>query len=164
MGDGNHSLATAKSIWEKIKPEVGLDHPARYALVEIENIHDEGLEFEPIHRVLFNFKRDILAVLQEGFGSGTNFKSMPDIRSMTQTVEPGKPGQAGLRDCLWVINRCGGDRPSNLEPGCWELAELPGRFHSLRRRREDRLCSRSRRIHPPRATARECRLLSALHG
>jgi hypothetical protein len=45
MGDGNHSLATAKSIWERMKPEVGLNHPSRYALVEIENVHDEALEF-----------------------------------------------------------------------------------------------------------------------
>src|SRR5574338_93990 len=37
MGDGNHSLATAKAIWEKIKPQVGMDHPARYAVIEIEN-------------------------------------------------------------------------------------------------------------------------------
>ena len=56
MGDGNHSLATAKAIWEKMKPQVGMDHPSRYALVEIENVHDEGLEFEPIHRVLFNIE------------------------------------------------------------------------------------------------------------
>src|SRR6185295_607503 len=35
MGDGNHSLATAKAIWEKMKPQVGMDHPSRYALVEI---------------------------------------------------------------------------------------------------------------------------------
>lgn len=53
MGDGNHSLATAKTIWEQLKPQVQKDHPARYALVEIENVHDEGLIFEPIHRVLF---------------------------------------------------------------------------------------------------------------
>jgi hypothetical protein len=45
MGDGNHSLATAKAIWEKMKPQVGMDHLSRYALVEIENVHDEGLEF-----------------------------------------------------------------------------------------------------------------------
>ncbi len=54
VGDGNHSLATAKSIWEQIKGEVPADHPARYALVEVENIHDEGLEFEPILRVVFD--------------------------------------------------------------------------------------------------------------
>ena len=45
MGDGNHSLATAKAIWEKLKPEVGMDHPSRYALVEIENVHDPALTF-----------------------------------------------------------------------------------------------------------------------
>lgn len=59
MGDGNHSLATAKAIWEKIKedadnPQAEMDNPARYALVELVNIHDKGLQFEPIHRVIFN--------------------------------------------------------------------------------------------------------------
>ena len=57
MGDGNHSLATAKTAWENIKktltPEEIETHPARYALCEIENIHDEGIVFEPIHRVIF---------------------------------------------------------------------------------------------------------------
>ena len=57
MGDGNHSLATAKTNWENIKktlsPEEIETHPARYALCEIENIHDEGIVFEPIHRVIF---------------------------------------------------------------------------------------------------------------
>lgn len=62
MGDGNHSLATAKSCWEDIKKSLNEDeiknHPARFALVEIENIHDEGLQFEPIHRVLFDMNKD----------------------------------------------------------------------------------------------------------
>ncbi len=57
MGDGNHSLATAKACWEKLKPTLPEaereTHPARYALVELVNLHDESLEFEPIHRVLF---------------------------------------------------------------------------------------------------------------
>jgi len=61
MGDGNHSLATAKSCWEDIKQGLSEDgrknHPARYALVELENIFDPGLAFEPIHRVLFNLSR-----------------------------------------------------------------------------------------------------------
>lgn len=56
MGDGNHSLAAAKRCWEQIKrnlPESELEtHPARYALAEIVNIHDEAVTFEPIHRVL----------------------------------------------------------------------------------------------------------------
>ena len=57
MGDGNHSLATAKTNWENLKktltPEEAVNHPARFALCEIENIHDDGIIFEPIHRVLF---------------------------------------------------------------------------------------------------------------
>ena len=57
MGDGNHSFATAKANWEKVKatlsPEEQKDHPARFALVEVENVHDDGIIFEPIHRVLF---------------------------------------------------------------------------------------------------------------
>ena len=73
MGDGNHSLATAKALWNRIKPQVGMDHPARYALVEIENVHDEGLEFEPIHRVLFGLQRDILAEMQAHFGDGYSY-------------------------------------------------------------------------------------------
>lgn len=52
VGDGNHSLAAAKSFWDKIKGTVPADHPARYALVELVNIHDPGLTFEPIHRLV----------------------------------------------------------------------------------------------------------------
>lgn len=59
VGDGNHSLATAKAIWEEIKATIPegdprrQSHPARYALVELVNLHDRGLPFHPIHRVLF---------------------------------------------------------------------------------------------------------------
>ncbi|MGN1001481.1 MAG: DUF1015 domain-containing protein [Oscillospiraceae bacterium] len=58
MGDGNHSLATAKLCWERLKPSLSeeekMTHPARFSLVEIVNIHDEAVTFEPIHRVLFD--------------------------------------------------------------------------------------------------------------
>jgi hypothetical protein len=87
MGDGNHSLATAKSIWEKNKDRVGMDHPSRYALVEIENVHDEGLEFAPIHRVLFGLNQDILAAMLANFGSNYQFTPTPDLHVMTETVE-----------------------------------------------------------------------------
>ena len=57
MGDGNHSLATAKACWEELKPTLSEaereTHPARYALIELTNLHDDSLEFEAIHRVLF---------------------------------------------------------------------------------------------------------------
>ncbi|MDD6957489.1 MAG: DUF1015 domain-containing protein [Sphaerochaetaceae bacterium] len=58
MGDGNHSFATAKQCWEDIKgtlsEEERKNHPARYCLVEIENVFDKGIEFEAIHRAFFN--------------------------------------------------------------------------------------------------------------
>ncbi|MGQ9800983.1 MAG: DUF1015 domain-containing protein [Candidatus Saccharicenans sp.] len=61
VGDGNHSLATAKTIWEKTKaatsrPQELKNSPLRYALVEVVNLHDDSLVFEPIHRVLFDVK------------------------------------------------------------------------------------------------------------
>lgn len=62
MGDGNHSLATAKQCWETIKPtltpEQRKNHPARYGLAEMVNIHDPSVSFEPIHRVLFDTDAD----------------------------------------------------------------------------------------------------------
>ncbi|MBR6753461.1 MAG: DUF1015 domain-containing protein [Clostridia bacterium] len=57
VGDGNHSLATAKACWENKKatlsPEAAANDPARYALVEIVNLHSPALSFEPIHRMVF---------------------------------------------------------------------------------------------------------------
>jgi hypothetical protein len=87
MGDGNHSLATAKAIWEQIKPQVGMEHPARYALVEIENVHDEGLTFEPIHRVLFGLQRDVLADMQAHFGADYSYMPVAGKLEMTFKVD-----------------------------------------------------------------------------
>lgn len=72
VGDGNHSLATAKKCWENLKPtlteEEKLTHPARYALCEIVNLHDEALDFEPIHRVLYDIDVDsFIKVLNDNF-------------------------------------------------------------------------------------------------
>lgn len=70
VGDGNHSLATAKSCYEALKaanPNMDMSsHPARWALVELENIHDDSQVFEPIHRILFDVDgKKLLADLQE---------------------------------------------------------------------------------------------------
>jgi len=80
VGDGNHSLATAKSIWEDLKADAGSHHPARYALVEVVNIHDEGLLFEPIHRILFHIKEDVVTALQDYFGDRICFLPWQDRR------------------------------------------------------------------------------------
>lgn len=64
VGDGNHSLATAKACWEDLKKKLPKEqwdnHPARYAMVEIENIYDKSLQFEPIHRIVQNTNTDAL--------------------------------------------------------------------------------------------------------
>ncbi|WP_186566140.1 DUF1015 domain-containing protein [Lawsonibacter celer] len=71
-GDGNHSLATAKECYERQKrltPRSQWEKlPARYALVELVNLHDEALEFEPIHRVVFDVEpKALLGALLERF-------------------------------------------------------------------------------------------------
>ena len=73
VGDGNHSLATAKVHWENIKKtltkEEQENHPARFALVEANNVYDDGIIFEPIHRILFNagnFQNELNALDGDG--------------------------------------------------------------------------------------------------
>jgi hypothetical protein len=107
MGDGNHSLATAKAVWERMKPEVGLDHPTRYALIELENVHDEGLEFEPIHRVLFGLKRDIFAALKGHFGTNFTYTPVAGTEEMIKAVD----NALGPRQAIGLV---GGGRDFGL--------------------------------------------------
>lgn len=66
VGDGNHSLATAKACYEKLRQTLGSEaaalHPARFAMVELENLHDDAQRFEPIHRIVT--KTDAHALLK----------------------------------------------------------------------------------------------------
>lgn len=80
VGDGNHSLATAKAVWDEYRqecmkagvPESEINKsPVRYALVEIVNIYDTGLTFEPIHRVLFNVSAEELCTAVKSSLGGT---------------------------------------------------------------------------------------------
>ncbi|HMS91246.1 MAG TPA: DUF1015 domain-containing protein [Candidatus Absconditabacterales bacterium] len=95
MGDGNHSLATAKAIWEEKKQTLNetekQEHPARFALVELVNIHDNGLVFEPIHRVVFNIQAESL---QEDMityfaklGSEVELKSYTSLEEMKKHLQ-----------------------------------------------------------------------------
>ncbi len=84
VGDGNHSLATAKACWENLKPTLTQEqraaHPARFALCEIVNIHDESLEFEPIYRVLFGVDaNDVMTELR------AYVKALPESTIAAQT-------------------------------------------------------------------------------
>ena len=73
MGDGNHSLATAKTFYENLKKENPdkdfSDHPARYALAEIVNLHSKALEFEAIHRIVKNLDIEkLISAMNEELG------------------------------------------------------------------------------------------------
>jgi hypothetical protein len=94
VGDGNHSLATAKAIWEELKPHVGLEHPARYALVEIENLHDPAIQFEAIHRVLFNGDPNFIKDLHAAFAPNIHISTLPNFETLKQMVlEQNGPSQ-----------------------------------------------------------------------
>ncbi|HEX6136307.1 MAG TPA: DUF1015 domain-containing protein [Casimicrobiaceae bacterium] len=86
VGDGNHSLAAAKAFWEGIKGAAGMDDPGRFALVEVENIHDRALEFSPIHRLLFGVSADVRQAIVEEFGSRVSCSDMPSSAAMRERV------------------------------------------------------------------------------
>ncbi|WP_298833064.1 DUF1015 domain-containing protein [uncultured Piscinibacter sp.] len=98
MGDGNHSLATAKACWDRIKATAGPDHPARWALVEVENIHDPALEFSPIHRLLIGVTGDIREALSAHFGTRLRILEQPDAAAMRTALAalPRSQHAAGL--------------------------------------------------------------------
>ncbi len=96
VGDGNHSLATAKSAWDSIKSEVGMDHPARWALVEVVNIHDPALAFEPIHRLLFGVNVDLAASLSAIWGQRLTCTDVASAAAMREQVRAAAPGQQTL--------------------------------------------------------------------
>jgi len=105
MGDGNHSLATAKTIWEKTKESAAnkvsvMNSPLRYAIVELVNIHDEALFFEPIHRVLFDLApgRNLIEELKAFYGGKVRFESSccPKMMKAAVDKQPGPAHRVGL--------------------------------------------------------------------
>lgn len=95
VGDGNHSMATAKAAWEIIKkelqPEERENHPARYCLCEIVNIHDKSLEIEPIHRVLFGVDEDKLICAAKAYYLEHNCTFECELKeSQMQTLSAGE--------------------------------------------------------------------------
>jgi hypothetical protein len=119
MGDGNHSLATAKAIWEQIKPQAGTDHPARYAMVEVENIHDAGLEFESILRVLFDVREDLHQALEDFYPGRCRSMQCRNTDEMVSIVDR----QEGPDQAIGVLTPQGAnatfisDPPSSLPVG-----------------------------------------------
>jgi hypothetical protein len=94
VGDGNHSLAAARLLWERLRPRLtetqAASHPARWALVELVNLHDAGLVFEPIHRVVFDADpAALLATLPgwlAGHGSRGRIERLDDPQRLEQRL------------------------------------------------------------------------------
>lgn len=78
VGDGNHSLATAKECWNDIKNTLNetqrKTHPARFALCELMNLHSSALEFQPIHRVIKNADKHFIEFVKREVGGDTTTK------------------------------------------------------------------------------------------
>ena len=107
VGDGNHSLASAKAYWEEVKtglsPREAETHPARYALVELVNIHSEAMIFAPIHRVIFHADASTLLADWEAYRS-----------------EKALASDGGNVECLWK----GGKTIMVMPKGMLEVAVL----------------------------------------
>lgn len=114
VGDGNHSLATAKTCWENIKKsgkfteEQLKTHPARYALVEICNLHSEALEFKPIHRLLTNVDvKDMLSFFEAEI-TKQGLESAEGDEIVFEYIESGNDDSAKRANGINITNR--GDR------------------------------------------------------
>ncbi|HIV99423.1 MAG TPA: DUF1015 domain-containing protein [Candidatus Ornithospirochaeta avicola] len=90
MGDGNHSLATAKSIYEDMKEKNEDTGLTRYALVEIENIFDDGICFEPIHRLFFNISLPCLLSELSYVAKTVELKRCESLEDAEKEIEDGK--------------------------------------------------------------------------
>ena len=112
VGDGNHSLATAKSCWDKQKSALTSaereTHPARFALIELVNVHDKGLVFEPIHRVLFGATRDRFV---------RDFQNWHDQQGIRTTILPSADPSPSLAPGMQQCALIGAGKEETL---CWE--------------------------------------------
>ena len=147
IGDGNHSLAAAKAAYEEKKQhtpqEQWADLPARYALVELVNLHDESLEFEPIHRVCFDvdadeLMKDFLAAYPgahygEGEGHTITYVFDTEVGKITIPKPTAQLPVGTLQDFLdqWMHTHSGRIDYVHGDDVTWELGRKPGNIGFL---------------------------------
>ena len=102
VGDGNHSLAAAKACWEELKAAgAPMEHPARYAMVELENLRDETQDFEPIHRLVTGTEPEaLLAALGAKGELRLPWISGERLGTLTLPLSPGETAVAALQRAL----------------------------------------------------------------
>lgn len=147
IGDGNHSLAAAKAAYEEKKQntpqEQWADLPSRYALVELVNLHDESLEFEPIHRVCFDvdageLMKDFLAVYPgahygEGDGHTITYVFDTEVGKITIPKPTAQLPVGTLQEFLdqWMQTHSGRIDYVHGDDVTWELGRKPGNIGFL---------------------------------
>ena len=147
IGDGNHSLAAAKAAYEEKKQhtpqEQWADLPARYALVELVNLHDESLEFEPIHRVCFDvdadeLMKDFLAAYSgahygDGEGHTITYVFDTEVGKITIPKPTAQLPVGTLQDFLdqWMQTHSGRIDYVHGDDVTWELGRKPGNIGFL---------------------------------
>ena len=147
IGDGNHSLAAAKAAYEEKKQntpqEQWADLPSRYALVELVNLHDESLEFEPIHRVCFDVNpdelmKDFLAAYPgahygEGDGHTITYVFDTEVGKITIPKPTAQLPVGTLQEFLdqWMQTHSGRIDYVHGDDVTWELGRKPGNIGFL---------------------------------
>ena len=147
IGDGNHSLAAAKAAYEEKKQhtpqEQWADLPARYALVELVNLHDESLEFEPIHRVCFDvdadeLMKDFLAAYPgahygDGDGHTITYVFDTEVGKITIPKPTAQLPVGTLQEFLdqWMQTHSGRIDYVHGDDVTWELGRKPGNIGFL---------------------------------
>ena len=147
IGDGNHSLAAAKAAYEEKKQHTPQEQwaalPARYALVELVNLHDESLEFEPIHRVCFDvdadeLMKDFLAAYPgahygEGEGHTITYVFDTEVGKITIPKPTAQLPVGTLQDFLdqWMQTHSGRIDYVHGDDVTWELGRKPGNIGFL---------------------------------
>lgn len=110
VGDGNHSLATAKAVWEETKKTLigegaSLDHPARYALAELVNLYDEGLPFHPIHRLISGAAKHALIAAMK---ASTSCEVEPAV-SIEEAIARVDEADSASLQCVALVDAAGAD-------------------------------------------------------
>ena len=147
IGDGNHSLAAAKAAYEEKKQntpqEQWADLPSRYALVELVNLHDESLEFEPIHRVCFDVDPDALmkdflaaypgAHYGDGDGHTITYVFDTEVGKITIPKPTAQLPVGTLQEFLdqWMQTHSGRIDYVHGDDVTWELGRKPGNIGFL---------------------------------
>jgi len=119
VGDGNHSLAAAKSYWDELKGAGGGCPQARYALVEIINLYSDAVRFEPIHRALYNADPQIIIKEAMGYFKDRGVQIYKDTEGNSKTPIP--DGEKPLGSALVKNGAAGHDGETGLSGYTYQM-------------------------------------------